>query len=211
MYILMTTNIPGRLKVCLQFLAILALSATTRAQQAEISIPDGPRHFIVLVDSSWSMIANSMRPAPPSTKREALATAERYLASLLYEPGRIVKGPWYRSNRDLVSIVHYGIDHERRADMAYIRLKDARLDEDYARLIERANPNLSRERFLKALRPTLHTNLNVLAWALPVGLAAARVPTRRPVEETFVILLNDMQMNDGSMVLEANTDRKSVV
>ena len=187
------------------FLVFGLFASTACAQQTQITIPDGPRHFIVLVDSSWSMVANSLKPVPVGTKRQALASAERYLTHLLYSPNKGEKAAWYRPNRDLVSIVHYGIDTESRADQAYIRLKNARLDEDYARVVIRANPNLTRDRFQRAIHPTSHTNLNVLAWALPVGMEAARVPSKKPVQETYVILLNDMQMNDGSVVLEANT------
>ena len=140
-------------------LTALVTSSKTQAQQTQVVVPEGPRHFIVLVDSSWSMIANSLKPVPINTKREALASAEKYLTGLLYSPGKIIKGPWYRPKRDIVSVVHYGIDTEHRADLAYIRLKNARLDEDYARLIVKSNANLSRERFLKAIHPTVHTYL----------------------------------------------------
>ncbi len=145
-----------------------------------------------------------MPPAAPNTKRKALAAAERELASYLFEPNHVVNGPWYRNGKDLLTVVQYGIDSLPRADLAYLRLKDARLDDDYVRKVIGAQSNVSRKQFIAALNPKVHTNLNVLAWALPLGLTTAAVPNQQ-VQETYVILLNDAQMNDGSMVLEKHT------
>jgi hypothetical protein len=185
-------------------IAVIALYGKCCAQQGTIRIPEGRRHFIVLVDSSASMVARSLPPAPPGTKRKALAAAERDLASYLFTPDRIVKGRWFRRGQDLITVVQYGIDSKPHADRAYLRLKDARLDSDYVRRILRADTNVDRKHFVAALHPKLHTNLNILAWALPLGLSISAAPGR-PVQDTFVILLNDAQMNDGSMVLEKHT------
>ncbi len=195
----------GKPNLGLIFILVFGSILPAMGQQTQVSTPDGTRHFIVLVDSSWSMVANSLPPSPTSTKRNALEAGEQELASLLYSPGKVVDGPWYRPKRDLISVVHYGIDSKARADLAYIRLKDAQLETDYSRLVEQANPKLSKGRFLKAIHPSQHTNLNVLAWALPLGLWTAKVSKTKSIQETFIILLNDMQMNDGSMVLEGHT------
>jgi hypothetical protein len=112
---------------------------------------------------------------------------------------------WYRPNRDLITIVEYGFDRNGAANSAYKRLKWASLGEDYVRPTTKGRSNLSRDEFRARLRPRRRTHLNVLAWALPLGLDAAAVPTGTPVQDTFVLMLNDAQMNDGSMVLERYT------
>lgn len=183
---------------------VFGLCNAAFAQQPAVRIPEGRRHFIVLVDSSASMTARSMPPAPPNTKRKALMAAERELASTLFDSNHIVKGPWYRKGVDLLTVIQYGIDTKPRADLAYLRLKDAKLDDDYVRRVIGARSDVSRKRFLAALNPKVHTQLNILAWALPLGLSAAAVPQEQ-VQDTYVILLNDAQMNDGSMVLEKHT------
>jgi len=150
------------------------------------------------------MVARSLPPAPPNTKRKALAAAEKQLMSMLFDSGAVVPGTWYRRGQDLISVVQYGIDTKPHAEQAYLRLKDARLDGDYVRRVVQAETKLSRQRFQAALNPKIHTHLNILAWALPMGVSAAAVPGRQ-VQETYVILLNDAQMNDGSIVLEMRT------
>ena len=171
------------------------------AQPAKFQIPDGARHFIVLVDSGTSIVGGSHFPVPADTKRKNLAAAKRELAEILYSPNRGQAEPWYRPGRDRISVVQYGIDTRPHAELAPSRLKNARLDDDYARRIIHAERRLSRNRFLAALTPRKRTHLSILPWAIPLGLSAAAVPTYS-IQETYVILLNDAPSNDGLLSVQ---------
>ncbi|HWD39811.1 MAG TPA: hypothetical protein VG944_13260 [Fimbriimonas sp.] len=176
------------------------------AQVSGFSVPDGPRHFIVLVDSSFSMEATSQKPTPPGAKRAALRRAEDALASLLFDRGSEVPNqPWYRKGRDLLSVLYYGIDRQSQAASAYLRLRYADLGQDYMRVGALHSSSATKARFRKLLHPPFRTQLNILAWAMPLGVRSAAVSEHMSVQQTYVILLNDAQMNDGSMVLEDST------
>jgi hypothetical protein len=189
----------------IRFISLVALLVPTIALGQRIQVPDGTRHFIILVDSSFSMVADSPAPNRRDAKRRALAEAEEELTSVLFDRGKVVNASWFRRGRDLITIVDYGFDSNGAANSAYKRLRWASLGSDYVRATTKASSELDRDQFGKRLRPRRRTHLNVLAWALPMGIDAASVGRFRPVQDTYVILLNDAQMNDGSMVLEKYT------
>lgn len=178
----------------LAWLALLCLPTLLLAQR--LSVPPGRRHFVVLVDSSHSMVADSR---PRNAKRQALNEAENALGRMLYSDG------WYRPGKDLITVVQYGFGTTGAANQAYKRLHGASLGDDYTRRIVGHDSNLSAANFKTALRPRARTQLNVLAWAMPMGLAAAAPPPGTDIQETFVIMLNDAQMNEGSILLEKVT------
>jgi len=128
---------------------------------AEVRVPDGPRHFIVLADAE----------IPPSSNREALMTAEKALTSMLYDNGVMTKGPWYRNGKDLLSVVQYGVGDKK------------------VRLTVHADSALSRRSLLRAIRPRAYLDAKTVSAVATAGVGAAAVPNR-PVQETYVILIN---------------------
>lgn len=189
-------NIVSMRPAALLGLACCALARLAFGQQASVEIPDGTRHFIVLVDRSRSMVSASPRVGGSARKAAALEQAENALAEMLFDKG------WYRPSRDMITVEHFGVDFAHDAGRAYMRLANARLHEDYIGKPLGAAKSVSRSRFLEALRPKQRTCLNVLGWALPIGLREAALDASHTVQRTYVIVLNDAQMNDGSIVLE---------
>lgn len=180
--------------------AILAGFGTLRAQPVGYQVPDGRRHFIVLFDTSASMWGSA-------TKRRSLDRAVETLAQTLFEGGALKGVPRYRQGKDLLSVVHFGFDRSRDHHKAYERLRTATLGIDYVRPLVSASASTSRESFVRTFQVSQadKTNINALAWAIPLGLNAARLGSGVAVQKTYVILVNDAQLNDGSLALERFT------
>ncbi|MDX2066007.1 MAG: hypothetical protein SFX74_09720 [Fimbriimonadaceae bacterium] len=172
----------------------------------QTSVALGAWHVVILVDRS-----KSVGDSPAALRR-----AENSLAEALFDGrGPLADGEGTGSGgglrklgpADRISIVHYGIDTQPDANSAYKRLRNARFPNDYARVTwNRSLPR--RARFLSALRPTVRTNLNVLAWAFPLGFAALRPGSNgpgsnnEPPMETVVVTLHDAELNAGGVALE---------
>jgi len=159
-------------------LAAFCLASNAHAQPVQIKIPEGRRHFIVLVDASSQMVQGGGSLPDPEGASMALSEAEGVLASLLYTPDRVVKGPWYRGPKDYITVVQAGI-YASETDQP---------DGLFLRRAIWADTNVGRRRFLAALRPKQRPNSNNWAWALPIGLSAAAIPGV-PVQDTFVLVL----------------------
>jgi len=185
----------------LTILLLIGMMATAFGQVAGFAVPDGSRHFVVLFDTSASMWSTP-------TKRRMLDTACNELADALFAGhGSLAGIPRFRAGKDLITIVHFGFDRQRDANRAYERLAMATLGEDYVRVATQTTLQLSRESFLEAfnVRQADKTNINALAWAIPLGLSRSKVGLGTSVQNTYVVLVNDSQLNDGSIALERLT------
>jgi len=183
--------------------AIILIGAVAmgKGQMTSLAVPDGTRHFIVLFDTSASMWATG-------TKRRALDTASQDLASALYDGSGDLKAiPTFRTRKDLLTVVHFGFDRSRDHARAYERLRYANLRDDFVRVQTPTTSKLDKEGFLRSFEVTQanKTNINALGWAFPLGIGAARVRPETNVQNTYVILVNDSQINDGSIALERLT------
>lgn len=172
-----------------------------KGQAIGLTVPDGTRHFVVLFDTSASMWATG-------TKRRALDAACEDLAAALYDgSGELKDIPSFRTGKDLLTIVHFGFDRSRDHARAYERLRYATLRDDFVQVQTPTTSSLRRKEFLRTFEVTQanKTNINALGWAFPLGIGAARVSPETRVQNTYVILVNDSQINDGSIALERLT------
>jgi hypothetical protein len=185
-------------------LLILIVGLATSAWAQTVFVPEGPRHFIVLVDTTASMSSRISGPNPWA-KAQHLEQAEKLLGRALFHGSIHLRIPRYRAHQDLLTVIKYGIDKYRDSAHAYQRLKWADLTRDYIRRDVFARSGMTESQFRSALKVPQRdrTNLNVVAWAVPMALSAARVDPGRPVQDTYIVLLNDAQLNAGSVALEA--------
>ena len=184
----------GRLITLLGAIAIFGGRTTAWGQARQVTIPDGARHFIVLVDSSKGMV-QSKSQTDPDAKNKALIDAKADLTSMLFSPKSGQDLPGYRRGRDRITVVQFGIGVGKHENLANERLKTARLDEDYARRITHAESKMSARRFGLVINPRTRTQFDILPWAIPLGVFAASVPNYM-VQETYIVLLTDSRFLD---------------
>ena len=188
------------IRICrLASFCLVGFSGRTAAQIATIDA--GPVRFVVLVDRSGSMKSERFGPKVLNLEH---AKAELLRALLL--GGKSALGiPRFRPGRDVVTAGRFGIDQGGESSKAYLRLDRARLDDDYLHISYPASRHPTYDGLAKAIDPGPGPelrNLNVLAWAVPMAFARMPPPTDDTTQMTYLVMLNDAQMNEGSIVLE---------
>ena len=184
--------------------AVASLCGYSQAwsERSQITFPEGPRHFIVLVDSSTGMV-RSKSQVFLDAKTNALREAKTALTSMLFSPQEGSREPWYRKGKDRITVVHFGIGVGKQDTIAKDALKKARLDQDYVRRITHAESKMSARRFGLVLNPRVRTHFDLLPWALPLGVCAAAVPNYS-IQETYLLVLTDSRLNDSRADGRAN-------
>jgi hypothetical protein len=156
-----------------------------------------PNHYILLVDASGSAVS-------PNAKRSifnSILTDE--LLSRLYKSGFGDAVPTFSPERDLLTLLHFGVVTGPSRD-AYLRLKQYDLLADFIHTSFFEAHNVSREDLATRILPQVAYQFTILSWAPQLGLAKLRSSgSKISANRTFLIFVHDGQPNDYTTRAEA--------
>lgn len=200
-----------RARLVARWPCLLALLLARAASAQEVAVPEGETRFMVLVDRSWSMVGGKESRIPERQRRRAQKQSnfqhavDAIVGALLDGPSggeSRLNLPRFQPGRDTVVVGRFGTDSGADSSQAWARLGDVRMDE-YLQVVYSPTGQPTRQGLRDSLSPGWPLrNLNILAWAVPMGFARMRPAPGQRVQTTYLVMLNDAQMNEGSIGLE---------
>ena len=182
--------------IALSFVLLSPAVPDLCGQEPVLRHPAHPNHYVVLVDSSGSAVS-------PRTKREIFQrTLTQELIPRLYEGGLGDVVPAFSSDRDLLTLLHFGVVTGPSRD-AYMRLHEYNLLEQTIHPSQVRARGVRREDLARWILPRDVYQFSFLSWVPQLALVRLQsVGGSFEANRTFLLVVHDGQPNDHTVLAE---------
>jgi hypothetical protein len=178
------------------FMLLWPAASDLCGQEPVLRRPAHPNHFVVLVDSSGSAVS-------PHTKREIFQrTLTQELIPRLYEGGFGEVVPAFSPDRDLLTLLHFGVVTGPSRD-AYLRLREYDLLEQTIHPSRVRARGVRREDLARWILPRDVYQFSFLSWVPQLALVRLQSTGGSfEANRTFLLVAHDGQPNDHTVQAE---------